>query len=48
MVSPFPDIAFHLVERVTWQALERTGGVKEGKSPVYMFKRVKREKAAAK
>ena len=25
----------------TWQALERTGGLAEGKSPVYEFKRVK-------
>lgn len=35
-------------DTLTWQALERTGGVKEGPSPVYTFKRVKRAKAAAK
>jgi hypothetical protein len=32
----------------TWQALERTGGLAEGQSPDYTFKRVKREKKAAK
>jgi hypothetical protein len=35
-------------DTLTWQALERTGGVKEGPSPVYTFKRVKRAKAATK
>lgn len=27
----------------TWQAMERTGGLAEGKSPLYEFKRVKRQ-----
>jgi hypothetical protein len=35
-------------DTLTWQALERTGGVAEGPSPVYTFKRAKRAKKAAK
>jgi hypothetical protein len=31
-------------DTLTWQALERTGGIAEGPSPVYTFKRVKRKK----
>jgi hypothetical protein len=27
----------------TWQAVERTGGLAEGPSPIYEFKRVKRQ-----
>ena len=31
-------------DTLTWQALSRTGGIAEGPSPVYTFKRVKRAK----
>lgn len=31
-------------DTLTWQALEREGGLAEGPSPVYTFKRVKRER----
>jgi hypothetical protein len=31
-------------DTLTWQALERTGGMVEGKSPVYTLKRVERAK----
>lgn len=31
-------------DTLTWQALERTGGMVEGQSPVYTLKRIKREK----
>jgi hypothetical protein len=31
-------------DTLTWQALERVGGIVEGPSPVYAFKRVKRVK----
>lgn len=31
-------------DTLTWQALERTGGMGEGKSPVYTLKRVERAK----
>lgn len=34
-------------DTLTWQALERTGGIAQGPSPVYTFKRVKREKKTA-
>ena len=35
-------------DTITWQALERTGRLAEGRSPVYTFKRVKRAKKQAK
>ena len=35
-------------DTITWQALERTGRLAEGPSPVYTFKRVKRAKKQAK
>ena len=35
-------------DTLTWQAVERTGGIKEGPSPVVTLERVKRAKAAAK
>jgi hypothetical protein len=35
-------------DTLTWQALERTGGIAEGRSPEIMFKRVERAKKAAK
>ena len=35
-------------DTLTWQALERTGGIVKGPSPVYSYNRVKRAKKAAK
>ena len=35
-------------DTLTWQALERKGGIVEGPSPVHSYKRVKRAKKAAK
>ena len=35
-------------DTLTWQASERTGGIVEGPSPIYTFKRVKRARKAAK
>ncbi|TWU34851.1 hypothetical protein [Novipirellula artificiosorum] len=35
-------------DTLTWKALERTGGIVEGPSPVYTFKRVERAKKEAK
>ena len=35
-------------DTLTWKALDRTGGIVEGPSPVYTFKRVKRARKAAK
>ena len=33
-------------DTLTWQSLERTGGIVDGESPVYTFKRVKRSNGA--
>ena len=35
-------------DSLTWKALERTGGIVEGPSPLYTFKRVKRAKQQGK